>query len=49
MLVSTVILSDKNFRIIENLFKENNLWNEKLKELKQELEYSALLKSGMHP
>ena len=43
-LISTIILSDTNFQYIENQLRENNLWNEELDELKQELEYCALLK-----
>jgi len=44
-LVSTVILSDENFQNIENQLKENNLWDEEFEDLKQELEYCALLKT----
>ena len=43
-LVSTIILSDTNYQNIESQLKENNLWDEEFEELKQELEYCALLK-----
>ena len=43
-LVATIILSDANYQYIENQLKENNLWDNELEELKQELEYCALLK-----
>ena len=43
-LVSSVILSDVNFQNIENQLKKNNLWDNELEELKQELEYCALLR-----
>ena len=43
-LVSTIILSDESFQYIENLLKENSLWDDEFEELKQELVYCALLK-----
>jgi len=43
-LVSTIILSDTNFQHIENQLRKNNLWDNELEDLKQELEYCALLK-----
>lgn len=41
-LVSTVILSDENYKFIESYLLKNNLWDEELSAEKAELEFCAL-------
>jgi uncharacterized protein (TIGR02646 family) len=42
-LVSTIILSDENFRHIETFLRYRHLWDNELEELKSELAFCALL------
>jgi uncharacterized protein (TIGR02646 family) len=43
-LVSTIILLDTNYQNIERQLRENNLWDNEFEDMKQELEYCALIK-----
>ncbi len=41
-LVSTVILSDDNYKLIEDFLRNNSLWDDELEDAKKELEFCAL-------
>lgn len=40
--IATTILNDPHFSEIKRIFKEQNIWNDELKELENELKYCAL-------